>query len=613
MMMQQKTDRNRNLLFNFSPWLLAIACTLLLILLTIFAVSNYQREKELIVDALAQKGLTLIRFINSSVRESIRDNLRNSQQWKQWQDHMQAAMQQAVEQPGVEFVLLIDSTGAILSGAGTGRPETKIDSSDKQFIDGLGSRGSDRFITRIVTNDRDDTKKFQLAAWYLPPNMGGGMHGPPAERGAMAEPMMRRFSRHPQFARVQAEMERLLLLKPVYIIQLDYEQFSSPLRRQFLQIVILLVVILLVGLGGVLSFATLKGLKGSQLRLGKMTAFTDILISSLPVGLIATDSSGVIRICNASAREFVGVNAQQIIGKIPEVCLPRQLVRMFSGTKMDGSTERQAEVSLQPEAAGGRTLNLASVVVLDEDQLFAGEVLLIRDLTTVKHLEKELQRSERLAALGKMAAGVAHELRNPLSSIKGLAVVLKAGFAASSREAETADILVKEVERLNRGIGELLDYARPEQMRVELASIPEIIGKTVSLVRGDAQSYGIAIRLETAEALPRISVDIDKMNQVFLNLFLNSIQAMEHGGELTVRTELINQAIVIIVRDTGVGIPPENLGRVFDPYFTTKNDGTGLGLAMSAKIVEEHGGTMEVSSAVGEWTEVSIGLPLMAS
>ncbi len=488
-----KVKQRSHLLLSFSPWLLAVACTLLLVLLSLFAITSYHREKELIVDALAQKGLTLIRFINSSVRESIRDNLRSSQQWNSWQEPMQAAMQQATEQPGVEYVVLLDAGGAILAGAGEKMPQTTIQKPEMQFIAALGSDGSDRFITRIVAAGPEGEKKFQLAAWYRPPIMGGPMHGS-GGRGGRRDMMMQRFSGHPQFAVFQAEMERLLRLKPVYIIQLDYAQFSSPLNRQLLQIVILSVVILLVGIGGALSFMTLKGLEGSQRRLGK--------------------------------------------------------------------------------------------------------------------IEKELQRSERLAALGKMAAGVAHELRNPLSSIKGLAVVLRAGFTAESREAETADILVNEVERLNRSISELLDYARPEQLTCQDASIPEIINKTVSLVQGDAQSYGIAINLESAGDVPRIPVDIDKMNQVFLNLFLNAIQAMETGGRLTVQTAVIARTIVISVRDTGIGIDKENLGRIFDPYFTTKSDGVGLGLAMSAKIVEEHGGRMEVSSVLGEWTEVRVILPM---
>lgn len=612
MMKQKRTESKGTLLLSLSPWILATACSLLLILLTIFAVSNYQREKELIIEALSQKGLTLMRFINSSVRESIRGNLKTSEQWNKWEDHMQAAMQQAVEQPGVEFVLLLDSSGKVLSSAGENLPGLTVEAESLAFIDALGSIDSGRFITRIVKNGQGEKRKFQIAAWYLPPNMGGGgMHGPPDRGPRRGQMMMGRFSQHPQFALVQEEMERLLELRPIYVVQLDFEQFNSPLQRQFLQIIILLVVIILVGIGGMLSFSTLKGLKGSQLRLGKMRAFTDILVSSLPIGLIATDGSGAIQVYNSSAGELIGFDEDRVINRRPEACLPPELAKMFSGNGKDGQTERQTEVSLHIVPEKYSTLQLASIVVLDESGKFAGEVLLIRDLTTVKRLEKELQRNERLAALGKMAAGVAHELRNPLSSIKGLAVLLKAKFPVPSYEAETADILVKEVERLNRSIGELLDYAKPAQLKRNAASIQEIIGKTVSLVQVDAESYNIDIQLEMNNEIPQILVDTDKMNQVFLNLFLNAIQAMEHGGKLVIRAEKDQGTIIITIRDSGIGIERENLNKVFDPYYTTKNDGTGLGLAMSSKIVEEHGGKIEIKSAYGEFTEVRVVLPLV--
>jgi two-component system sensor histidine kinase HydH len=610
MTIRQKANKKGNLLLNFSPWLLAIACTLLLILLTIFAVSNYQREKELIVEAVAQKGLTLMRFINSSVRESIRDTLRTSRQWDRWQDHMQAAMQQAAEQPGVEYVLLVDAGGTVLSGAGKNLPEKTIDTDSLAFAAVLRTDVGGRYVTRIIKDAQGNKQKFQIAAWYLPPSMRDAMHGPSNGSPRRGQMMMRGLGRHPQFDLVREEMDRLLDLRPIYIVQLDFEQFNSPLNRQLLQIIILLVVILLVGLGGTLSFVTLKGLKGSQLRYGKMRAFTDMLVSSLPIGLIATDSSDVIQIYNGSAKEFIGSAAEKIIGSRPQVCLPATMARMFSGKQMDGHVERQAEIQLTLPPEKDQTLQLASMVVLDDSGGFAGEVLLIRDLTKVKRLEKELRRSERLAALGKMAAGVAHELRNPLSSIKGLAVVLKANLSHAGKEAETAEILVREVERLNRSIGELLDYAKPGQLRRERASIAEIIQKTVSLVQADAESFGIILRLEMDDDLPRVVLDKDKMNQVFLNLLLNAIQAMEDGGELLVTSEHDARKITVTVRDNGVGIMPENLGRVFDPYFTTKNDGTGLGLAMSAKIVEEHGGWMELSSVAGSYTEVRVILPL---
>ena len=199
-----------------------------------------------------------------------------------------------------------------------------------------------------------------------------------------------------------------------------------------------------------------------------------------------------------------------------------------------------------------------------------------------------LFRSERLAALGKMAAGVAHELRNPLSSIKGLALVLQSRFQENNGDRETATILVQEVERLNRSISELLDYARPQQLKKENFDIVQLLTKAVSLMRIDAETAGVELVTAFEDGLPPLNADEDKLTQVVLNLLLNGIQAMEDGGTLAVRVGATDRKIEIVVTDSGCGISEEDLGRVFDPYFTTKPDGTGLGMAMSAKIIEEH-------------------------
>lgn len=609
------TERARliksHFLLGFSPWILAIACTLLLLLLAMFTVSNYQREKELIGEALVQKGLTLMRFINSSAREAIRENIRLSGPWLGWEEQMQTAMEQAVEQPGVEQVLLVDSSGLILAGAGKDVPNRQIDDGTLSFVRSLAPGGRRVFVSRITkeTGDRTARQKFQIASWYLPVNMPQSMPDFP-DRGSGRGPMMRMFSHHPEYEKIQTEMKKLLDRHPFYLVQLDFEQFNTPLRRQLLQVLILSAVILLVGLGGYLAFMTLKGLKGSQQRLGTMRAFTDILVSSLPVGLVATDSSGTIQVCNEAAAEMLGGARQAILGKLPLAGLPQGLAQMFSGNSTEVPVQRQREVALEGSAGRPRILHLASVVVQDEEHDFAGEVLLIRDLTDVKLLEKQLQRSERLAALGKMAAGVAHELRNPLSSIKGLAVLLKSHFTEQGKEAETADVLVKEVERLNRSIGELLDYAKPGQLNRAPASIAEILRKTFSLVQMDAEAYGIIVELSLQDNLPELTVDSDKLKQVFLNLLLNGIQAMPEGGTLRVGLTREEGHAVVVIRDTGIGILPENLPRVFDPYYTTKNDGTGLGLAMSAKIVEEHGGWIKIASVPEEFTEVRVVLPI---
>lgn len=606
-----KTPKSRNLLLSFSPWMLATACVLLLLLLAVFTVSNYQREKELMREALVQKGLTLMRFINSSARESMRDNLRSSGTRNSLEDQIQAAMEQAVEQPGVESVSLIDVEGKIVCAAGLKINSGTVDQETLAFAKSLQVGTSHPFVARIINDDQGTSSKqtFQIVAWHMAQSMPG--HEPGLfDRGPGRGQMMRRFANNPQYAVLQDDVRRLLDKHLKYVVQLDFQQFDSSLKRQFLQIIILSIVTLLVGIAGALSYLTLRGLKGSQQSLGQMQAFTDILISSLPVGLIATDSKGVIQVCNDAAGEILDMDSNRIRGKIPEISLPASLAKMFFSDCQGEQTERQREITLNLDTKKPMTLQLASMVVLDNDGRLAGEVLLIRDLTAVKSLEKELRRSERLAALGKMAAGVAHELRNPLSSIKGLAVLLKSQLSASGNGVETAEVLVKEVERLNRSIGELLDYARPPRLNRQPTAIDEILKKTISLVRIDAESYKISLHLNFSADLPLVQVDRDKLNQVMLNLLLNAIQAMPNGGVLNIMTDRDGEMIVVSIRDSGVGIAPENLQRVFDPYFTTKSNGTGLGLALSAKIVEEHGGVIKISSTPNEYTEIRVMLPV---
>jgi two-component system sensor histidine kinase HydH len=207
---------------------------------------------------------------------------------------------------------------------------------------------------------------------------------------------------------------------------------------------------------------------------------------------------------------------------------------------------------------------------------------------------------------------VAHELRNPLSSIKGLAVLLKAKVAGDPEGNNTADLLVQEVERLNRSISELLDYARPEKLQLQPVSLKTILEKAATLVGIDAESLGITISRSFISSGDLVLVDADKMNQVFLNLLLNAIQAMVDGGELSIRTELEKHMVVCTMEDNGEGIAEENISRFFDPYFTTKSDGTGLGLALSAKIVEEHGGSVALESRSGHGTRVMVRLPSAA-
>ncbi|HSR36662.1 MAG TPA: ATP-binding protein, partial [Desulfurivibrionaceae bacterium] len=241
-----------------------------------------------------------------------------------------------------------------------------------------------------------------------------------------------------------------------------------------------------------------------------------------------------------------------------------------------------------------------------------GRVLLLHDLTRLKTLEKEMRKHERLVSLGKMAAGVAHEVRNPLSSIKGLAALLGSAFAETSQERHSAGLLIQEVERLNRAITELLNYAKPLPLNREPLALEPLLANSLTLIASDAASLGVGVSHAVAPGLPPVLADRDRLNQVLLNLYLNSLQALAQGGTLSVTATTGEKrgTVQIAVRDTGSGIAADILDRIMDPYFTTKPQGSGLGLAMVHKIMDEHGGEVRVTSREGEGTTVSLTLPV---
>jgi two-component system sensor histidine kinase HydH len=260
----------------------------------------------------------------------------------------------------------------------------------------------------------------------------------------------------------------------------------------------------------------------------------------------------------------------------------------------------------------GRTISLEVIAtVLEEDNSnFLGYVILFRDITEVKHLKKEMERSQRLASVGSLAAGIAHEIRNPLSSIKGFATFFKERYRDNPEDQKTAEIMIQEVERLNRVIGQLLEFARPMEMKRQWTSIQEVIRHTLRMIEGQAKAKNVAIRTDLPQHIGNIFIDSDKITQVLLNLYLNGMEAMEEGGALTIAVLPYESRMVRIdVSDTGKGIDEKDLARIFDPYFTTRSSGTGIGLAIVHKIIESHDGELRVTSEPGKGTTVSVFLP----
>jgi len=229
---------------------------------------------------------------------------------------------------------------------------------------------------------------------------------------------------------------------------------------------------------------------------------------------------------------------------------------------------------------------------------------------------QRLHRTERLAAVGKLAAGAAHEIRNPLTAIRSTMQYLARGLPDDDQR-QMVDELLAEVDRINETVNDLLQLTREERFEPTALEPVRVVDQTVALIEAQAERQEVSIRRVYPEQAPTIRADPDQIRQLLLNLMLNALQAMPGGGELSLRVEVLNGMygrsegwIQIVLSDTGTGIRPEELEKIFDPFYTTKNEGTGLGLAISHRIVERHEGELELQSEPGRGTTVYLRLPV---
>ncbi len=333
-------------------------------------------------------------------------------------------------------------------------------------------------------------------------------------------------------------------------------------------------------------------------------------MQNLPVGLVALDAEGRVASFNRSAVALLGPSEDRALGAEAAAFLPPELNALVDAAPVDAPVLEQ---QLDCTAGDGRTVPLAASVstLKSPDGTATGKLILLRDLTEVQALKREVERSRRLAAVGRLAGGVAHEIRNPLSSIKGFATYFKERYRDVEEDRRTADIMIQEVDRLNRVISQLLEFARPMAVDRRPVRPDVVVRRALKLVEGRAEAQGIRLksRIPTTRVVP---MDADRMGQVLLNLLLNGVEAMPDGGTLEIDVEIdeTGRAARFTVRDTGEGIAEGDLPQVFDPYFTTKPTGNGLGLAVVHKIVESHGGELRVQSVEGEGTAVTVELPL---
>jgi two-component system sensor histidine kinase PilS (NtrC family) len=356
------------------------------------------------------------------------------------------------------------------------------------------------------------------------------------------------------------------------------------------------------------SYLSEKLQKTSE-NLAALRALNENVVASIPSGLLTLSPDGVATFVNPAGCSILGREARSIIGRrISEL-------ELFTDDEWGEIRERLISGSIVRNECelreSSRCVGYAVTPLNTIDGIASGYTVIFQDLTEMKKLESELRLKDRMAAVGELSAGIAHEIRNPLAAIAGSAQVLKKSDALSPQEQRLMSIILKESERLNKSIADFLRFVRPQEKRTTEFDIAASLSETLDLLANSAELCADH-RIERIIAPPAYTVagDADQIRQVFWNLARNAVQAMPSGGTLRVTTEVSDAAYRIVFADSGRGMTEADQRRLFQPFRTNFPSGTGLGMAISYRIVQEHGGRIDVLSRAGFGTTITVVLPV---
>ncbi len=352
-----------------------------------------------------------------------------------------------------------------------------------------------------------------------------------------------------------------------------------------------------------------------------LRAFNEDIIHNMTNGLIAIDSQRCITALNPAAAAMLGYEQDKVIHQ-PLLSLappPDDLFRILDETAQTGQASARQEIMVR-RADGAQlpvAINAAPLGRTVGAEPFSGAVAVLEDLRELKAFEAERRRLDRLVALGEMSAVVAHEIRNPVAGIAAGIDYLTRHIPPESSEFEGVTMIRGEIQRVNRILEDILFIARPTKLRLSQEDLAELLDKVLQRCHKQIEQNRIKIVSQYSGNLPKLQVDRQRLEQVFTNLVINATQAMPKGGQLTLQAALAANPtrptvpeVIVTITDTGPGIPPEARGHIFEPFFTTKTKGTGLGLTVARRILEEHGGSIDIADAVSPGTCFIIKLPL---
>jgi two-component system sensor histidine kinase HydH len=564
-------------------WTIVAAVLILLVVISISTYRNMSRERGRMEDSLVREGLVIIRAIEAGVRADFPSTLPDAQR-------LQKLVEEVSHEPEVAAITIFDQEGNIVAASrSTDPPPEKIRGvSSLQLL--LRERG---MITRY-RQEPDGARAFEIIRPFRP--FFNQAH-PPLPRAAQVKPALR-----------EALLRRWAEDKMI-AMSLRLATFETARREDRHHTLLMAGILVVLGTGALFFIFVVQNYYMVDRTLDRMKSYTENVVESMADGLISVDRDGRIVTLNRRAVEILGSGGERLEGRDITAVLGEGVGEMFHSAQGQVSV-RDREMDIRgPD--GRIPLSLSVAPLRDGKGREMGSVLLIKDLREIRDLREKVRRSERLASLGRLAAGVAHEIRNPLSSIKGFAQYFGKRFSGQTEEEGYALVMVKEVDRLNRVITELLNFAGPKEPRREPQSLENIAEHALQLLAPDLATRKVDVSREYEPGLPAVSVDRDQISQVFINILLNALESMEGEGDICISLRRCGPppGVEVSFADAGAGIPEEDLEKVFEPFFSRKRKGTGLGLAIVHQIIESHRGDIRVESVPGKGTTFRIRLP----
>ena len=537
---------------------------LMLILISISTYRNLEREEKAALTFLYREGSAILHTLEAGARAGM-----IMPEWEE--DSIENLILETGKNENIAYVYLIDSQGIVIHHS-----NPSFESMSSAWRPQLDNEDQVQSRVRKLT---DGAEVYDLAKRFSP------------RQSLLMNYDHKDVMGHGQNMAVHQHSDNIIILG------LTMTAFEEARRSDIHHAVIMAAILLALGSGALFFIFVIQNYYLVDRTLKQTQDYTRQVVASMANGLLSINPDGKIASYNLLALELLDLKESEVREK------NLKSVFDFKETGIDDilsgcQSVIDREISHRQKSGELLPMVLSVTPIRDEGEACTGAVIVLRDLREIKQLEKKVRQSEKLAAIGRLAAGVAHEIRNPLSSIRGFARFLAHALSDRSQEREYAEIMVKEVDRINRVVNDLLTFAQPMKPNREPTDISKIIKHTIRLMEVDARSRDVLIHRNISPDLDKLSIDGNQITQALINLILNALQELDTGGIIEVGADVDHSGnqINIWVEDNGSGIAHENKGKIFDPFFTTREKGTGLGLAIVHKIAENHGGEIRVDS-----------------